>query len=218
MANGRRPAADEPEGSRAGARRRVIQWIAGAGAPVPAPLAAPAAPSSSSSSNRSLESDDSRDTDSDARRCKAERDDTRRELEVISKQAGIADLEWQHERKQLLEVIDARDAELDRLKALVEELADKVNAQGDTPEARLGAVAGRVDEVASHGVRLGVATGLVAMSTHTGTDYSRMPVGFANSNPEDIDDIDASTDRLDGHGAAIADSIHPQSVLNRLFQ
>ncbi|EAZ01489.1 hypothetical protein OsI_23522 [Oryza sativa Indica Group] len=156
--------------------------------------------------------------DGDARRFKAERDDSRRELEVISKQAGIADLEWQHERKQLLEVIDARDAELDRLKALVEELADKVNTQGDTPEARLGAVAGRVDEVASHGVRLGVATGLVAMSTHTGTDYSRMPVGFANSNPEDIDDIDASIDCLDGHGAAIADSIHPQSVLNRLFQ
>ena len=111
-----------------------------------------------------------------------------------------------------------RDDELNRLKALVDELANKVNAQGDIPEARLGAVAGRVDEVALHGVRLGVAVGLVAMSTHTGTDYSRMPVGFANSNPEDIDDIDASIDRLDGHGAAIADSIHPQSVLNRLFQ
>jgi hypothetical protein len=40
-------------------------------------------------------------------------------------------------------------------KALVEKLADKVNAPGDTPEARLGAVENRVDEVALHGVRLG---------------------------------------------------------------
>jgi hypothetical protein len=41
------------------------------------------------------------------------------------------------------------------VKALVEKLADKVNAPGDTPEARLGAVENRVDEVALHGVRLG---------------------------------------------------------------
>jgi hypothetical protein len=40
------------------------------------------------------------------------------------------------------------DAELNRLKALVEKLADKVNAARDTPEARLGAVENRVDEVA----------------------------------------------------------------------
>lgn len=111
-----------------------------------------------------------------------------------------------------------RDAELDRLKTLVEELANKVNAQGDTPEARLGAVAGRIDEVALHGIRLGAAVGLAAMSTHTGTDYARWPTGFANGNPEEVDDIDASIDRLEGHGAAVADSIHPQSVLNRLFQ
>jgi hypothetical protein len=31
-----------------------------------------------------------------------------------------------------------RDAELNWLKALVEKLANKVNAPGDTPEARLG--------------------------------------------------------------------------------
>jgi hypothetical protein len=30
-----------------------------------------------------------------------------------------------------------RDAELNRLKALAEKLADKVNSPGDTPEARL---------------------------------------------------------------------------------
>jgi hypothetical protein len=32
------------------------------------------------------------------------------------------------------------DAELNRLKTLIEKLANKVNAPGDTPEARLGAV------------------------------------------------------------------------------
>jgi hypothetical protein len=110
-----------------------------------------------------------------------------------------------------------RDAELNRLKALAEKLANKVNAPGDTPEARLGAVVGRVDKVALHGVRLGTALGLAAMSTHTGTDYSTQPLGFDGGAPEDLEDIEATVERLDGHGAAIADSIHPQSILSRLF-
>jgi hypothetical protein len=110
-----------------------------------------------------------------------------------------------------------RDAELNRLKALVEKLANKVNAPGDTPEAHLGAVVGRVDEVALHSVCLGTALGLAAMSTHTSVDYSTRPCCFDGGAPEDLDDIEATVERLDGHGVAIADSIHPQSVLNRLF-
>jgi hypothetical protein len=51
-------------------------------------------------------SSSSRYTDRDARRFKEERDATRHELEIISKQAGIAELQWQHQRKQLLETID----------------------------------------------------------------------------------------------------------------
>jgi hypothetical protein len=42
----------------------------------------------------------------DARRFKEERDATRHELEIISKEVGIAELEWEHQRKQLLEAID----------------------------------------------------------------------------------------------------------------
>jgi hypothetical protein len=110
-----------------------------------------------------------------------------------------------------------RDAELNRLKTLAEKLGDKVNAPRDTPEARLGAVVGRVDEVALHGVCLGIALGLAAMSTRTSVDYSTRPPGFDGGSPEDLDDIEATVERLDGHGVAIADSIHPQSVLNRLF-
>jgi hypothetical protein len=110
-----------------------------------------------------------------------------------------------------------RDAELNRLKALAEKLANKVNAPGDTPEARLGTVVGRVDEVALHGVRLGTALGLSAMSTRTRIDYSMQPPGFDGGALEDLDDIEATVERLDGHGVTIADSIHPQSVLNRLF-
>jgi hypothetical protein len=110
-----------------------------------------------------------------------------------------------------------RDAELNRLKALVEKLADKVNAPGDTPEARLGAVVGRVDEVALHGVHLGTTLGLSAMATHTGVVYSTRSRGFYGGTPENVDDIEATLERLDGHSVAIADSIHPQSVLNRLF-
>jgi hypothetical protein len=78
-------------------------------------------------------------------------------------------------------------------------------------------VVGRVDEVALHGVRLGTALGLAAMSTLTGVDYSTRPPGFDGGAPEDLDDIEATVDCLDGHGVAIANSIHPQSVLNRLF-
>jgi hypothetical protein len=55
------------------------------------------------------------------------------------------------------------------------------------------------------------------MSTHTGVDYSTRPRDFYGSAPEDVDDIEATIERLDGHDVAIADSIHPQSVLNRLF-
>jgi hypothetical protein len=48
-------------------------------------------------------------------------------------------------------ILADHDTELNRLKALIEKLADKVNAPGDTPKARLGAVEDRVDEVALHG-------------------------------------------------------------------
>jgi hypothetical protein len=94
---------------------------------------------------------------------------------------------------------------------------DKVNAPGDTPEARLGAVEDRVDEVALHGVRLGTTLGLAAMATHTGVDYSMRLRSFHGGVPENIDDIEVILERLDGHGDAIDDSIHPQSMMNRLF-
>jgi hypothetical protein len=55
------------------------------------------------------------------------------------------------------------------------------------------------------------------MATHTGVDYSTRPRGFYGGTPEDVDDIEATLERLEGNGVAIADSIHPQSVLNRLF-
>jgi hypothetical protein len=74
-----------------------------------------------------------------------------------------------------------------------------------------------MDEVALHGIRLGTTLCLAAMATHIGVDYSTRPCGFYGGMLEDVDDIEATLERLDGHGVAIADSIHPQSVLNRLF-
>jgi archaellum component FlaC len=111
----------------------------------------------------------------------------------------------------------ARDTELDQLKMLVEKLADKVNTRGDTPLERLAAMENRVDEVATQGIRLGTTLGLAAMATHTGNDYSIQPRGFQGGAPEDIDKIEVIMQRLDGHGDAIAELTHPQSVLNRLF-
>jgi hypothetical protein len=111
----------------------------------------------------------------------------------------------------------ARDAELDQLKMVVKQLADKVNAPGDTPAERLATVEDRVDEVAVHGIRLGTTLGLAAMATHTGVDYSIQPRGFQGGAPEDIDEIEVILEHLDGHDDAIAELTHPQSVLNRLF-
>jgi hypothetical protein len=107
----------------------------------------------------------------DALRFKAELEVAQRELEDVSKKAGIAELEWEDQRKQLLATINGtalellpnpiwllilititlyfapRDAELNQLKMLVEQLANKVKARGDTPAERLAAVENRVDEV-----------------------------------------------------------------------
>jgi hypothetical protein len=177
----------------------------------------------------------------DAIRFKEELEASRRELEDVSKKAGIAELEWEDQRRQLLETIDctalrlvldstrllvliffflllvARDAELNQLKVLVEQLAEKVNALSNTPVERLAAVERRVDEVAVHGVRLGTTLGLAAMAMHTDVDYSTRPRGFRGGAPEDIDEIELILERLDGHGDAITEITHPQSVLKRLF-
>jgi hypothetical protein len=48
----------------------------------------------------------SRYDDLAACRFKKERDATRFELDIVSKQAGINELEWEHQRKQLLQAID----------------------------------------------------------------------------------------------------------------
>jgi hypothetical protein len=81
--------------------------------------------------------------------------------------------------------VAARDAELNWLKMLVKQLADKVNAPGDTPADRIAVLEDRVDEVALHGVRLGTTLGLAAMATHTDVDYSTQPCGFQGGAPED---------------------------------
>jgi hypothetical protein len=79
---------------------RLIQWN-----PAPAPATDPALPDDSSESNNySLVPYGERD----ALRFKAELEETQRELEDVSKKAGIAELEWEHQRKQLLETINGK--------------------------------------------------------------------------------------------------------------
>jgi hypothetical protein len=135
----------------------------------------------------------------DTLRFNAELEVAQRELEDVSKKASIAELEWDNQRKQLLATIDGTALKLlpnpIRLLILItitlhlqpvtpsstsckcwwKQLADKVNARGDTPAERLAAVEDRVDEVATHGIRLGTTLGLAAMATHTGVDYSIQP-------------------------------------------
>jgi hypothetical protein len=250
----RRRAADEAEGSRASARRRevkpltiylrssfvlhdhprfrLVQWN-----PSSAPTGQPLSGDSSESDRYSPVPYG----ELDALRFKVELEVAQCELEDVSKMAGIAELEWEDQRKQLLATIDgtalkplfnpirllmlitiilhftARDAELNQLKMLVEQLADKVNARGDTSGERLAAVERRMDEVATHGIRLGTTLGLAAMVTHTDVNYSTRLRGFRGGAPEDIEEIKIILESLDGHGDAIAELTHPQSVLNRLF-
>jgi hypothetical protein len=68
--------------------------------------------SDSSGSYSRSHSSSSRYNDRDVGRFKEKRDATRHELEIISKQAGIAELEWEHQRKQLLEAIDGESRNL----------------------------------------------------------------------------------------------------------
>jgi hypothetical protein len=68
--------------------------------------------SDSSGSSSHSHSSSSRYNDRDARRFKDERDAMQHELEIISKEAGIAELEWEHQRKQLLEAIDSESCNL----------------------------------------------------------------------------------------------------------
>jgi hypothetical protein len=75
---------------------RLIQWN-----PALATTTTPAMASDSSGSSSRFYSSrssggDSRYSDRDTRRFKEERDATRHELEIISEQVGIAELEWQH--------------------------------------------------------------------------------------------------------------------------
>jgi hypothetical protein len=86
---------------------RLIQWN-----PAPAPVTTPAMPGDSSWSYNYSPSPSSRYSDRDACRFKARRDETRRELGDVSKKAGITELKWEHQRKQLLETIDSESRDL----------------------------------------------------------------------------------------------------------
>jgi hypothetical protein len=86
---------------------RLIQWN-----PTSAPATTPAMVGDSSGSFGRSHSSSSRYSDHDAHRFKEEREETRRELEIVSKKAGIAELEWEHQRKQLLEAIDGESCDL----------------------------------------------------------------------------------------------------------
>jgi hypothetical protein len=79
---------------------RLIQWN-----PAPAPATNPAL---SDDSSESYNYSPSRYGERDALRFKAERDESWRELGEVSKKAGIAELEWEHQHKQLLETIDGK--------------------------------------------------------------------------------------------------------------
>jgi hypothetical protein len=79
---------------------RLIQWN-----PAPVPATNPALPDDSSESNNySLMPYGERD----GLRFKAERDESRHELGEVSKKACIDELEWEGQRKQLLETIDGK--------------------------------------------------------------------------------------------------------------
>lgn len=64
-------------------------------------------------------------------------------------------------------------------------VADKVAAEGDTPEACLNVVNTRIDEVAIHGVRFGTSMGPAVLEGQSSIDLSVHPVGFPHGDPEE---------------------------------
>jgi hypothetical protein len=76
---------------------RLIQWN-----PSPAPVGQPLPDDYSESDGHSPVPYG----ELDALRFKAELETAQRELQEVSKKAGIAELEWEDQRKQLLETID----------------------------------------------------------------------------------------------------------------
>jgi hypothetical protein len=84
-----------------------IQWN-----PATAPTTTTAMVGDSSGSSGRSHSSSSCYSDRDARRFKTEHDETRRELGDVSKKARITELEWEHQRKQLLEAIDGESCDL----------------------------------------------------------------------------------------------------------
>jgi hypothetical protein len=76
---------------------RLIQWN-----PSPAPAGQPLPDDSSESDHHSPV----HYGELDALRFKAELEVAQRELEDVSKKVGIAELEWEDQRKQMLETID----------------------------------------------------------------------------------------------------------------
>jgi hypothetical protein len=86
---------------------RLIWWN-----PASAPATTPTMVGDPSGSSGRSQCSSSRYNDRDTRKFKAERDETRHEMEIISKEAGIAELEWEHQRKQLLEAIDGESCDL----------------------------------------------------------------------------------------------------------
>jgi hypothetical protein len=80
--------------------------------PASALATTPAMVGDSSGSSGCSHSSSSCYNDRDARRFKAERNETWHELEIISKETGIAELEWEHQRKQLLEAINGESCDL----------------------------------------------------------------------------------------------------------
>jgi hypothetical protein len=93
---------------------RLIQWNS-----APAPATTPAMVGDSSGLSGRSHSPSSYYDDRDARKFKAKRDATRHELEIISKEAEIAELEWEHQRKQLLEAIDGVSCNLFNLNLIL---------------------------------------------------------------------------------------------------
>jgi hypothetical protein len=86
---------------------KLIRWN-----PAPTPATTPAIASDSSGLSSRSHSSSSRYNDRDTRRFKEECDATRHELEIFSKEAGIAELEWEHQCKQLLVAIDGESCNL----------------------------------------------------------------------------------------------------------
>lgn len=103
---------------------------------------------------------------------------------------------------------------LEALQVAGNEIADAVNAEGDSVVERIENIIPRVHEVALHGIRHGAALALAAAQAHTGRNLDGLDV----ESPTIADAMEENSDGFVAVADAIADASSSAYVVDKVKQ